>query len=229
VLRLANSPLISSTGVIRGVMHAIMMLGLERIKSLATTLALKSFLASGAPSDAIEICWRHNLATASVCEKLARHYQIDADACYTAGLLHDVGRLALLRKSPDRYGKLLASANALDLDLLECERELFDADHCQAGKWVLEQWEFPKELCDVAALHHTQPGPGASDLLRIVYVGWQIADLLGFSAVNRPARGDIGAIVASLRGNVGRRVVEQFDGLADEVAFKINAVECSLV
>jgi putative nucleotidyltransferase with HDIG domain len=229
VLRLANSPLIGPRHGIRGVMHAVMMLGLERIKSLATTLALKSFLTSGPPSDAMEACWRHNLATATICEKLAQHYQIDSDSCYTAGLLHDVGRLALLRTSPDEYGNLLSSEHALDLDLLKCERELFGADHCEAGRWVLEQWDFPKELCEVAALHHTLPGPGTSVLLRIVSAGWQIADLLGFSAFNRPARGEIASIASALPGNAGHKVVEQFDTLAEEVAFKINAMECSLV
>jgi putative nucleotidyltransferase with HDIG domain len=228
VLRLANSPLIESRGPIRSVMHAVMMLGLERVKSLATTLALKSFLASCASTEAIEACWRHNLATALVCEKLAYPFQIDPDTCYTAGLLHDIGRLALLRNRSGAYESIFSNVHAPGFDLLKRERDLFGVDHCQAGQWVLEQWDFPQELCEVAFLHHTPPRPGASDLLRIVYAGWQIADLLGFSELKRPGAAEMTTIASMLPGTVGRQLIDEC-GLADEVAFKINAVECSLV
>lgn len=228
VLRLANSPLISTRGAIHSVLHAVMMLGLERVKSLATTLALKSFLSLCASTPSIEACWRHNLATAIVCEKLAHPFQIDPDAAYTAGLLHDIGRLALLRTSPGPYESIFSSVRGPDFDLLKSERALFGVDHCQTGQWVLEQWEFPKELCAVAALHHTPPRPGTPDLLRIVYAGWQIADLVGFSELKRPAGAEIAAIDSILPGNIGRQLIDE-SGLADEVALKINSIECSLV
>jgi len=228
VLRLANSPLIGTRGAVRSILHAVMMLGLERVKSLATTLALKSFLNSCAPTASIEVCWRHNLATAIVCEKLADSFEIDPDTCYTAGLLHDIGRLALLRTRSTAYENIFSSARGPDFDLLKSEIALFGVDHCQAGQWVLEQWEFPKELCEVASLHHTPPRPGASDLLRIVYAGWRIADLIGFSELKHPAGTEIAAIDSVLPGNISRRLIDEC-GLADEVAYKINAIECSLI
>jgi putative nucleotidyltransferase with HDIG domain len=228
VLRLANSPLFGSRGEIRSVIHAVMMLGLERVKSMATTLALKSFLSLCASSDAIEACWRHNLATAIVCEKLAHPFQIDPDTCYTAGLLHDIGRLVLLRTDSASYESIFSSVTAPDFDLLNYERGLFGVDHCQAGQWVLEKWEFPKELCEVASRHHTPPGAGASDLRRIVYAGWRIADLLGFSELKHPAGEELATIASVLPENVGRQLIDDC-GIAEEVAFKINSIECSLV
>src|ERR1700730_13808582 len=71
VLRLANSPLVGMRSEIKSVMQTVMMLGLERIKALATTLALRTFLTKGVPSGALLGCWRHNLATAILCERLA--------------------------------------------------------------------------------------------------------------------------------------------------------------
>src|SRR5262249_32798417 len=64
VLRLANSPLIGMHNPVSSVLQAVMRLGLDRMKSLATTLALRSFLTNGVPSEALQACWRHNLATA---------------------------------------------------------------------------------------------------------------------------------------------------------------------
>jgi uncharacterized domain HDIG len=229
VLRLANSPLIGMRAEIKSVMQAVMMLGLERIKALATTLALRTFLAKGAPSGALLGCWRHNLATAILCERLARILHMDSDTCYTAGLIHDIGRLALLCAYPEKYGQILILAAGEEFDLLQSEKSIFDIDHCQAGKWILEQWQFPKELREVAFLHHRDPQPGAPDLLRVVHAGWRMADLLGFSVLNLPACGRIEEITSVLPGNARQQVLAEFDGMAEDVAFKINAIDCSLV
>jgi putative nucleotidyltransferase with HDIG domain len=229
VLRLANSPLIGMRAEIKSVMQAVMMLGLERIKALATTLALRTFLTRAVPAGALLGCWRHNLATAILCERLARILHMDSDTYYTAGLIHDIGRLALLCAYPEKYEQILSLAPSEDFDLLQSEKSIFEIDHCQAGKWILEQWEFPKDLREVAFLHHETPQPGASDLLRVVHAGWRMADLLGFSVLNRPACGQIEEIVSVLPGNVQQQVLAEFDGLAEDVAFKINSIDCSLV
>ena len=229
VLRLANSPLIGMRGEIKSIMQAVMMLGLERIKALATTLALRTFVTKGVPSGALLGCWRHNLATSILCERLARILHMDSDICYTAGLIHDIGRLALLCAYPEKYQRILSLEPGEDFDLLQSEKSIFDIDHCQAGKWILEKWDFPKELREVALRHHENPQPGASTLLRVVHAGWRMADLLGFSVLNRPAYGDIAEITSVLPGNAQQQVLAEFDGLAEDVAFKINAIDCSLV
>jgi putative nucleotidyltransferase with HDIG domain len=229
VLRLANSPLIGMRAEIKSVMQAVMMLGLERIKALATTLALRAFLTAGVPSGALLACWRHNLATSILCERLGRILHVDSDTCYTAGLLHDVGRLALLCSFPEKYEQILSLEQSGDFDLLQSEKSIFDIDHCQAGKWILEHWDFPKELREVAAVHHEKPQPGTSDLLRVVHAGWRIADLLGFSVLNEPISGEIDEITSVLPAKAQQQVLAEFDRLAEDVAFKINAIDCSLV
>src|ERR1700719_2917453 len=108
VLRLANSPLIGMRGEIKSVMQAVMMLGLERIKALSTTLSMRAVLTSAGSIDALLASWRHILATAILCERLARILVIDIDTCYTAGLVHDIGRLALLCAFPDKYEGILS-------------------------------------------------------------------------------------------------------------------------
>jgi len=229
VLRLANSPLIGLRAPVTSVLHAVMVLGLERMKGLATTLALRAFLTTGVPTEALKACWRHNLATAVICEKLARFLQIEPDLCYTAGLLHDIGRLALLRASPDQYEHIFSIDPDGGFNLLEIEKSLFEIDHCEAGRVILEQWEFPREMRELVARHHHEPTADSSNLARIVYAGWQIADLLGFSALNRPIAGKIEAIASVLPPTARQKLLEEFDSLAEEIAFKINAIECSLV
>jgi putative nucleotidyltransferase with HDIG domain len=229
VLRLANSPLIGVRREIKSVMQAVMMLGLERIKALATTLSLRSFLTTAVPNAALLASWRHNLATAIICERLGRILVIDSDISYTAGLVHDIGRLALLCAFPEKYEDMLIGQPTDDLDLLQREKSIFDIDHCQAGKWILEQWDFPEELREVAFLHHQKPQPDAPVLLRIVHVGWRMADLLGFSVLSRPVAGQIDEITSVLPAKAQQQVLAEFDRLAEDVAFKINAIDCSLI
>jgi putative nucleotidyltransferase with HDIG domain len=229
VLRLANSPLFGSRGQIVSVMQAVMMLGLERVKALATTLALRAFLVSSVPGGPLHHCWTHNLATGIVSEWLARVLHLDRDACYTAGLLHDIGRLALLRGYPEKYGRMLRRELDDDFDLLLAEKAVFDIDHCEAGRWILEKWGFPDALLDVASLHHGRPGPGGPELVRVVYVAWQIADLLGFSALNRPVAAEAGEIAEVLPAKARQQVLAEFGALAENVALKVNAIECSLL
>jgi putative nucleotidyltransferase with HDIG domain len=229
VLRLANSPLIGVRREIKSVLQAVMMLGLERIKALATTLSLRAFLSAPVPGGALLSSWRHNLATAIICERLARILVIDSDVAYTAGLVHDIGRLALLCAFPDKYERLLVEQPSDDLDLLEREKSIFDIDHCEAGKWILGHWDFPEELREVAFLHHEKPKPGAAMTLRIVHVGWRMADLLGFSVLSQPNAGQIDEITSVLPPKAQQQVLAEFDRLAEDVAFRINAIDCSLV
>ena len=111
VLRLANSPLIGMRGEIKSVMQAVMMLGLERIKALSTTLSMRAFLTSAGSTDALLASWRHNLATAILCERLGRILVIDIDS--TDPKTHDLG--ILNRKMPEATG-------AGDDDPLACLR-----------------------------------------------------------------------------------------------------------
>ena len=158
VLRLVNSPLLGARTEVTSILQAVAVLGLDRVKALATTLALRMFLV-GKPSDALQACWRRNLAVAIVSELLAPYVGFDNDACYTAGLLHDIGRLALLWASPDLYEGVLAQPEIANFDLLQNEKAVFGIDHCEAGEWILTEWEFPADLREVALMHHRKPEP----------------------------------------------------------------------
>jgi len=80
--------------------HAMALLGLDRIKSLAVTVAMRGFL--GKPNPLIYQCWQHSVACALVCQELSPIFGLSGDRAYTAGLMHDIGRLGLLKTYPRR-------------------------------------------------------------------------------------------------------------------------------
>jgi putative nucleotidyltransferase with HDIG domain len=194
VLQMANSPLFALTAQVKTLSHAIVVLGLARVKSITVTRALGDFVAPALSIRSLRVCWQNSLAGALLAEKLARACKLDADVAYVAGLLRDIGRLALLVKYPDSYANLLAVSGEHAFDLMNTERELFDVDHCQAGVWLMERMPFPPELAEVVAHHHDAPAEKTFRMLHLIRVADRMADALGFAVavqVNQPVFADV--------------------------------------
>ena len=186
VLQIANSALFGLRFQVKTISHAIFVLGMERVKGISLTRALGDFLSPALRVEALRRCWRHSLAGAFLAERLARPCGIDADFAYTAGLLRDIGRLALLVKYPRPYANMLAVSLENGFDLMSTEQELFDIDHSQAGCWLTEKMQMPPELREVVGRHHEAPNGGPFGLVRLVRVADMMSDSLGFGALNLP-------------------------------------------
>ncbi len=225
VLRFANSALIGSRARILGVGQAIETLGMERIKGLAMTIALRDFFPAAAPDPFLRRCWKYNLATAILSEWLAGFLPVPPEVCYSAGIVHDIGRFAILRSFPKEYEKAVDGIDQHHFDLLKCEKNAFEIDHCEAGQWLTERWEFPQELRDVACLHHRQPSPDTPLLVTVVYIAWQIADMLGLSPMATRSAATIEEITATLAEPVRRRICAGLGNLPELVSQKLYAAE----
>jgi putative nucleotidyltransferase with HDIG domain len=225
LLRRANSPLYGLRARIASVQHAVVILGLDRVKKVALTAGLGAYLKTALKVELLRRCWRHSLACGILCEELARGCALSADQAYTAGLLHDIGRLALLVKHPEAYAGLLEVIQENGLHPLDSERDLFDVDHCQAGAWLARHWDFPAELAEVAALHHQPLGDGRINLLRLVHLACRLADSLGFGVCSTAGREDPSQIFAELP----RRCLYLLEGgpeaLKERVTERVNALE----
>ena len=183
VLQLANSPLFALQRQVRTISHAIILLGLDRVKAITFTRALQDFVTPALSIKALWVCWQNSLATALVAEKLARAARMDSDFAYVAGLLRDIGRLALLVKYPEPYANMLAVSGEQQFDLMMMEHEMFDIDHCEAGSWLMEQLAFPPELAEVIARHHQQLDHESFRMLHLVQCADRLADALGFGVL----------------------------------------------
>ncbi len=95
VLRIVNSPLFGMRKQIASVFDATVLLGLERIKGVALTIGIRTYLQDTLEVPAIKGCWRHSLACAIIGRELARGSEVKEDIAFTAGVIHDIGRLAL--------------------------------------------------------------------------------------------------------------------------------------
>jgi HD-like signal output (HDOD) protein len=154
ILQVANSPLFGFRSQIDSVQSALVVLGLRRVRALTMTVATANHMKAVLKIEELSRCWRHMLACALLTEELARSCSKFEERAYTAGLLHDVGRLGLLLAHPTEYAELLRNATRNALELLDCEKNVLGMDHCEAGRLLAAQWNLPAELQIVAARHH---------------------------------------------------------------------------
>lgn len=226
VLRLANSPLLGCRSEIKNILQALAFLGLERVNSLIVTTAMRG-IASPAAGVMSRACWRHNLATAVVSERLAPSLGITAERAYMSGLVHDIGRLALLRAFPD-YETALTEAVAGAMNICTVERVLYGMDHAEAGRWLLAQWGCPLDLQVVASLHEN---PSAAigrdrDLVSLIGASSRLADLMEFAEFPDTARCPLPEIVEMIPQAASQ--LADFGALAEFVATRVNSIELSL-
>jgi putative nucleotidyltransferase with HDIG domain len=189
LLERANSPLFGFSHRIETVARAINMLGLSTVHRLTLTAVAHSFMKHGLKLVEFQRCWRHTLATAFLASELAWACSMREEEAYMAGLLHDIGRIALISAYADEYSIVLRRAEEETYDILELEREHFGVDHCELGRRLAESWNLPDPMRVAAGRHHDRPDSSEVDLLKLVQLACRLADTVGFEAV-KPLRGE---------------------------------------
>ena len=157
LLRFANSALFGARREVTSLSQAVARLGMDRVKSMATFVALNNMVRTSVRALALRKVWVHSVVTAIIAEEAARISCLDCEIAYTTGLLHNLGTLGLMSAYPDEYSRMLEVSNDFGLDLLQTERDLFEIDHCAAGAYLALDWSFPDQLAGAIATHHDEP------------------------------------------------------------------------
>ena len=220
VLRLVNSPLFGVRHSVKGILQAVALLGLDRIRSLATTAAMKMLVNPAFASPALTRCWRHSIATALGTKEVAMRTNFESDSAYTAGLLHDIGCFAMLSCWPKEYGQLLATCPAADL--LQSEVEALGVSHADAGAFLLQHWGLPPELVEVSREHHGPLSERKEKLVELVSQGCRLADAIGFSLTAEAPEDDATEDALDYLG-------AEREGFFFRVSDGINQIECLLL
>jgi hypothetical protein len=131
-------------------------------------------------------------------EEIANACEMFANVAFTAGIMHDIGRLGLLVAFPREYERVMRDSAERCVDVLDFEQEAFGMHHAEAGRMLAERWGLPPEMAVVAGRHH-DPSEGAElDLLRIVHVACRLADVLGYDVVKPLAPSSVDEVLAEL-------------------------------
>jgi HD-like signal output (HDOD) protein len=223
VLRIASSPLVSFSKNITNVMQASMLLGFRRLRSMVITVGLRAYLAESF-TPVLESCWRHSVATAILAERTAKACLLDKDFAYTAGVMHDIGRVVLAVSMPREYARVIEQGADQPRDVLPVERTCCGIDHCEAGGALVRDWGLPEAFFWVTACHHdSDAGPKRAD--SIVSLSCVLADSLGFGAVGYRTPRSCKAILSEFPEAARLCLSGDDQELASEIKNEITLIE----
>ena len=195
-LRIANSSFYGMSGRIGGLRDAVLLLGRRPLATLVTALAVgHQFPAGHCVGFDFSAFWRHATASAIAARAIARELRMDEDLAFTAGLLHDIGALALASQLPREFEPVLAAATAEDLPLHEVEPALLGTDHAALGALLVRRWQLGEPLAEAIATHHRPSAAGTPppSLGMVVHAADAIAHALDLSGLEheRVAEADL--------------------------------------
>ena len=138
--------------------EAVGILGFETVKSLIMTVKLLSQYDKVKPVYfSIDSIWRHSTNVARTARVMALLETGDNDCsgtAYTAGLMHDLGKVILAANFDEQYQGAHNVARKQQIPLWEVEKDIFGASHGEIGAYLLGLWGMSQEVVKVAALHH---------------------------------------------------------------------------
>ena len=171
ILSITNGSAYNRSSLKLDLAQSLNMLGLEMIKTLVINESVFQTFSSFSRSPGTDLrgFWVHALKAAVIAREVAKKMSYPhIEEAYLAGLLHDVGRLALLSAAPQEYS---SNFIARDDDLLcAIETSSMGITHAEAGSWLIEQWNLDSFLADSVRYHHEPIArlTSAHPLIRIV-------------------------------------------------------------
>ena len=160
LLGLSNSAFFGQQGHVHSLMGAISVLGLITVRSVAVSLSLSGmFRGKHCPHFKAERFWTSSIMTALMANEINAHIREElrpaADSVYMAGLLHNIGLLALVQLYPVKMElAFIAYEENPGRNLGEYIKDLLDATHYQAGVWMGSKWHLPEEILLVMEYHY---------------------------------------------------------------------------
>ena len=177
-IQLCNSALFSKPREIATLDHALVFLGQDRFVRLVVSAAVQSYYDQS--GNGYSLCkgglYHHAIGTAMTAERIAtRTAAAPPGQAYTAGLLHDIGKVVLDQFVARAYPLFYRELQDRGADILDVENRILGKDHTRVGNLLARQWRLPSCLADAIRFHHAPLGARpCSALTTIVY----LADLL---------------------------------------------------
>jgi len=156
VLKTVNSSFYGLPHQVGTINRAIVLLGMQTVKTLALGFSLAGSLNSNrsARFDYVRF-WRQSLFSAVAARTLSKSLYIkDPEESFLIGLLSDIGTLAMHRALGEEYDQLLDACQGDQVELVRLSREKFDLDHAQVGGAMAEHWKFPPAVVEPIRQHH---------------------------------------------------------------------------
>jgi HD-like signal output (HDOD) protein/ActR/RegA family two-component response regulator len=199
LLQLVNSAAFGLAEPSSDPVEAVQQLGANTVRSLVLSAQVYSQLAPGrVKSFSAEALWLHLMKCGELARAILRLEGAESgevEEAFTAGMLHDMGKLMLADSLPDEFGQALELAKEEDIPLPEAEARVLGATHAGLAAYLFGLWGLPAAIVEAVAFHHT---PERSDLKRLsaltaVHAANAMTDESGKAALNMEYLAAVGA------------------------------------
>ena len=158
VLKIVNSSYYNLRQRISTLERAVVILGFSNIKSIALSASIFDALGGEGEGEFDRTkFWQHSIGCGVTTKALARKLRYKPEMleeAFTAGLLHDIGKVLLDKFVHEDFNEVVKMAAEKDMLIFEAERELLGADHTDMGYWLATRWSLPDPLKEVISFHH---------------------------------------------------------------------------
>lgn len=183
ILRVCNSATFGFKIRAQTVREAILRLGVRELYVITSKVVAAPILGNGGTDrflDGVDL-WRHSLATASAAAVLAKLKGVDSEVAFTAGLLHDIGKVRFVQTVGNDYAKLVQEARGGLQPLHTLEAAKWGIDHAVIAGQLLKNWGFPLTMRDAVLLHHAVMGASPNlEFAAIINIANYLAGSIGF-------------------------------------------------
>ncbi len=156
ILQMVSSSFFGLPTHVSNPVRACQLLGLETIKALVLSVGIFSQF-SKSRDFSVDSLWEHSMATALLAREIAAKEdmgQESIDDAFMAGLLHDVGKLILMDKTPEEFLEIRELIDSSSCGALEAEQRVLGTTHAQVGAYLLGIWGLPESIVEAVAWHH---------------------------------------------------------------------------
>lgn len=161
ILKVANSVFFERGHKSATIEEAVLVIGVSELRNLLNATCLAEIFPS--QSKLRSVLWQHDIATAIAARELARVIvPRECEAAFLGGLMHDIGKLLLVQRAPEKYAEVVRIVEKEGAPFYEAESQIFPFDHCEVGQLIGERWNFSADLLEIIRSHHNAHDAGSS-------------------------------------------------------------------
>lgn len=156
LLKLSNSPFYSFPSKVETITQAVTVIGTQQMVDIVLATSVMDMF-KGISKDLVtmESFWRHSIACGIVARILAVYRrESNVDRFFVAGVLHDIGRLIMYTKMPEKAGEIMKRCRKNRELQYKVEQETLNFNHADVGEVLLREWKLPLSLREMVAFHH---------------------------------------------------------------------------
>lgn len=156
LLKLVNSPAMGQGQKVDSLSRGVVLVGVKELSQLALGISvMSSFKGLALEQFPVVEFWKHSLACGVLARLLAMRLGLpEVERFFVSGMLHDLGRLVMIKLAPRDVDAVIALTRQRKAPLWSMEREFFGFDHCQVAAALMERWRIPASLAEIIATHH---------------------------------------------------------------------------